>query len=194
MRRGETIQAYALRLKGLSRGLPECAFEEVVKQRFVSSNTPSMRKDTALVSEALDVVVSNMVQLKAINAVAGGTGALRTKRVGEVVGAVWTRGRSDQDIYHAQQSDDQRESVEAVGMILPDRVEPTYDMSLALHEEIVAIANERCPRWDTNQEPAWTGASERYIAGDAIGVDTCPTLSTRVSGHVRIFSGNAPSR
>jgi hypothetical protein len=33
-------------------------------------------------------------------------------------------------------------SEEAVGMILPDRVEPTYDMSLALHEEIVTIANE----------------------------------------------------
>jgi hypothetical protein len=37
MRRVETIQAYALRLKGLSRGLPECAFEKFVKQRFVNS-------------------------------------------------------------------------------------------------------------------------------------------------------------
>jgi hypothetical protein len=38
MRRGETIQAYALRLQGMSRELPGCAFEEVVKQRCVCYN------------------------------------------------------------------------------------------------------------------------------------------------------------
>jgi hypothetical protein len=86
-------------------------------------------------------VVSKMVQLEAINAAAHGTGELRAKGVGEMVGAVWTRGRLDQDVYHAQQGQDQRVSEEGVGMILPDRVEPTYDMSLALHEQIVAIAS-----------------------------------------------------
>jgi phosphoserine phosphatase len=105
LRRGETIQAYALRLKGLSRGLPDCKFEEIVKQRFVSSITPSMWKDARLVSGALDFVVSKMVQLEAINAVARGTGELRAKREGDVVGTLWTRGRSDQDICHAQQSE-----------------------------------------------------------------------------------------
>jgi hypothetical protein len=47
MRRGETIQGYVLRQKGLSRGLPECGIEEFVKQRFVSSNTTSKWKDAA---------------------------------------------------------------------------------------------------------------------------------------------------
>jgi hypothetical protein len=79
MRRGETILAYALRLKGMSRELPGCAFEEVVKQRCVGSITPSMRKDAALVSGAQDV--SKMVLLEVIHAAARGTGALRTKRV-----------------------------------------------------------------------------------------------------------------
>jgi hypothetical protein len=46
-----------------------------------------------------------MVQLEAVNATARGTGELRTKRADEVVCTVWTRGMSDQDVYHAQQSD-----------------------------------------------------------------------------------------
>jgi hypothetical protein len=74
----------------------------------VGSITPSMRKDAALVSGAQDVVVSKMVQLEVINAAARGTGALRAKRVGEVVEAVWTRRRPDQDVFPPQQSEDQR--------------------------------------------------------------------------------------
>jgi hypothetical protein len=65
-------------------------FEEVVKQRFVSSITSSVRKGAALVSGTLDVVVSKMAHLEATNALAGGTGELmlRAKTLGKAVEAV----------------------------------------------------------------------------------------------------------